>query len=141
MFFGILKGGLIPAFLTGIQSPDFADLEVDVVGGSSCCWETGLWEGFWVVVGVAVVAAEGGRMLVFTEEGADSSSLFLFIDFLASVSISSGKKTSFVTMSSSSPMVAAAAVSAWPMAVLVRTCWLKLSILVGGIDVVCVLPA
>ena len=58
-----------------------------------------MWEGFWIVVGVAVDAAEGGRMLDFAEEGADSSSLFLFIDFLASVSISSGKKTSVVTMS------------------------------------------
>ena len=70
-------------------------------------------------------------MLVFTEEGADSSSLFLFIDFLASVSISSGKKTSFVTMSSSSPMVAATAVSAWPMAVLVREDWLPLASIEG----------
>ena len=51
-----------------------------------------------------------------------SASRFRFMDFFDSeVSMSSGKVTSFVTINSSSPKAAAAAaLPAWPMAVLVR---------------------
>ena len=97
-----------------------------------------LGEDFWV--GADAVVVRGGGRLAFGGEVAIAVSLFLLYDFLASVSMSSGKETSLVTMSSSSPKVAAAALSAWPVAVLVGTCWLRLALL-RGVNVVEVLPA
>ena len=109
-------------FLNGIQSPDFANVDV-------------LWSGWgfvgaiWVPAAVAeavVAVAPDDAVAVLATFAASSTSLFLLNVFLESTSISSGKVTSFVTISSSSPKIATAALPAWSMTVLVRECWLRL---------------
>ena len=111
-------------FLTGIQSPDFADVDV-------------LWSGWGFVEAIWVPAAVAGAVVAVAPDdavavavsatfAASSTSLFLLNVFLESTSISSGKVTSFVTISSSSPKIATAALPAWSMTVLVRECWLRL---------------